>query len=136
MVEVAGGGAAGAAGEPAGAVAGSEVAGEVGGDAVGGAAVGEVGAGLGVGEDALERRCVRGEVSGGVGGDRTVPVELGGFVRVSEQGEHRHGDQHPGHDRRVIVDRFAVDMAADTGQEQVGGGIEDALRAGSRVGRR
>ena len=81
-------------------------------------------------------RGVRGEVSGGVGGDGSVPVEFGGFVGVSEQGEHRDGDQHPGHDPGVIVDGVAVVVGADAGQEQVGGGVQDPLRAGARVGRR
>ena len=44
---------------------------------------------------------MRGESTGGVGGDGSVPVEFGGFVGVAEQGEHRDGDQHPGHDLRV-----------------------------------
>ena len=99
VVDVAARGAASAAGESAGAVAGAEVAGEVGGDPVGGATVGQEGAGLGVGEDALERRGVRGEPASGVGVDRAVAVEFGGLVGVPEQGEHGHGDEHSRHDR-------------------------------------
>ncbi len=52
VVEVAGGGGVGAAGEAAGGVAVADEGFEVGGDGVAGAAGGQDGAGLGVGEDA------------------------------------------------------------------------------------
>ena len=94
VVDVAPGGPARAAREPAAAVTDPQVAGEIGGYPVLVAPIGEVRAGLGVREDPTERRGVRRESAGCVGVDRAVPVELSGLIGVSEQRERRHGHVH------------------------------------------
>jgi hypothetical protein len=95
---------AAAAGESAGAVAEFQPPLEVGRRPVDGAIDVEDRARHRVGEDAVETRRVRREPSSGVGVDRPIAVERGGFVGQVEHRHHRHQDPDgdAGSDRGVV----------------------------------